>query len=173
MDSADSPTGTAIPESDVNWQWSRGTSRTGSFTDIPDATNRSYKVVDADRRTGYLRVTATYEDGEDEGKMLEATSLHPVAPLRTDLKSPSFPADFDTSDPGIQGPEAEVGDGTTDEADVGRAISATGESGERLTYSLVISTEHRSRTGTRRHVPDQPGYGPGDGGHWQDNKPGD
>ncbi len=132
---------TTIPDADVTWQWSRGSSRTGTFTDITEAENPSrnskiYEPIDRDR-TFYLRVTATYEDGEAKGKVLEATSLYPTLEHRADDKSPLFPEDFDGSQGGAQGPSAEVGDGTTDEARVGTAVRATGERGERLTYSLV------------------------------------
>lgn len=132
---------TTIPDTDVTWQWSRGASRTGTFTDITEAENptrnaSSYDPIDDDR-TFYLRVTATYEDGEGKGKTLTATSLYPTLEHRADDKSPLFPEDFDGSQGGAQGPSAEVADGTTDEARVGNAVRATGERGERLTYSLV------------------------------------
>ena len=132
---------TIIPDTDVTWQWSRGSSRTGTFTDITEAENpsrnsKTYEPIDNDR-TFYLRVTATYEDGEGNGKTLTATSLYPTLEHRSDDKSPLFPEDFDGSQGGAQGPSAEVGDGTTDEARVGTAVRATGERGERLTYSLV------------------------------------
>ena len=47
--------------SDVAWQWSRGGSLSGTFTDIADATDVTYTPVDADAGM-YLRATATYRD---------------------------------------------------------------------------------------------------------------
>ena len=47
--------------SDVAWQWSRGDSPSGTFTDIADATEATYTPVDADAGM-YLRATATYRD---------------------------------------------------------------------------------------------------------------
>ena len=134
----------AIPAADVTWQWARGNSRTGPFTDITKADNPTsdadmFEPEDADRGK-FLRVTGTYEDKEGENKTVMAISQYEVLAFRSDDKSPAFPEDFST-DEGIQaGPSAEVGDGTTNEAAVGARVIASGESGERLTYSLAPDT---------------------------------
>ncbi|MCE2462693.1 MAG: hypothetical protein J4F46_02065, partial [Dehalococcoidia bacterium] len=90
-----------IPAADVAWQWSRGTSRSGTFVDITEEENSSrddasYLVIDDDRNH-YLRVTAPYTDLEGEGKTLMATSLRPAIKLRDDQVAPAFPADCDLS----------------------------------------------------------------------------
>ncbi len=132
----------AIPAGDVTWQWSRGSSRTGTFTDIAESENPTrndirYDPIDTDRGN-YLRVTATYEDNEGEGKTLVATALYPTLPSRADVKSPNFPTDFDSSDQDAETPpKADVADGATENTRVGSPVRATGEGGERLTYSLT------------------------------------
>ena len=135
---------TAIPAEDVSWQWSRGTTRTGTFTPITESENPTrdaavYDVIDADRNY-FLRVTATYEDGHDEGKTLTATSLRAVQRLRADVVPPAFPADFDTSTPTVlDPPSVEIADGAEAGSNVGNPVVATRETaeGEILTYSLV------------------------------------
>ncbi len=132
---------TAIPAEDVAWQWSRGASKNGSFTDITEAENGtrnqiSYNVIDADRGM-YLRVTATYQDGHGKGKTLTADSLFPASPHRADTIAPSFPSDFDRVMDGEQGPSAEVADGAGEGTNVGSPVGGRAESGERLTYSIA------------------------------------
>ena len=137
-------TATAIPDADVTWQWSRGSSRTGTFTDISEGENPTrndiiYRPIDDDRGN-YLRVTATYTDGEGPAKPLVATSLSPTLKLAADVKSPTFPTDFDSTDQDASTPpKAKVADGAKAGTTVGAPVRATGESGERLTYSLVIA----------------------------------
>ena len=140
-DAASDPSFTEISADDVGWQWARGSSRTGTFTDITEAQNGtrdqiSYMTIDADRGR-YLRVTATYRDGEGKDKTLEATSLFPVAPLRADTVAPTFPTDFDSTDQNPSTPPtAKVADGVEEGTRVGTAVSGRSESGENLTYSL-------------------------------------
>ena len=42
----------------------------------------------------YLRVTATYEDGEGEEKTVVATSMYPVRAFPSGNSAPAFPTDF-------------------------------------------------------------------------------
>ena len=56
---------TTIPAADVKWQWSKSASRGGTYTDIPgDSAKEITYTPDATDANRYLRVTATYEDGE-------------------------------------------------------------------------------------------------------------
>ncbi len=128
----------------VTWQWYRGPSRSGPWTEIPgpNAKEKSYDVVDDDR-TNYLRVVATYEDAHGPNKTLEAVSQYPTIKLVADAKTPVFP-DFDpsTSPTPIDGPTEEAADGTTNEANIGSPVLASGdtiERGERPTYYLVAT----------------------------------
>ena len=134
---------TAIPAEDVEWQWSRGTSLSGTFTEITEAENSSrdqdtYLVVDADRNH-FLRVTATYEDKHGEGKTWVATAREPVKRLRDDQVAPEFPEDFNTATPTVlDDPMATIPDGATEGTIVGSAVTASRENaeGELLTYSI-------------------------------------
>ena len=49
------------------WQWAKGASSTGTFTDISGATSANYTPVDADDNE-YLRAKANYNDAQGSGK---------------------------------------------------------------------------------------------------------
>ena len=51
----------------LTWQWSKGASSTGQFTDISGATSANYTPVDADDNE-YLRAKANYNDAQGSGK---------------------------------------------------------------------------------------------------------
>ena len=127
---------TTIPADDVAWQWSRSSSRAGTFTDIEDAESATY-TPDAGDVNRYLRLTATYEDGQGEDKMLTATSAFPVLASRSRNTDPSFPNDFDamTTD-NQENPEEMLDDGSTAGDNVGDPITASDGESDRLTYSL-------------------------------------
>ena len=88
--------------SGVTWQWSRNTSATGNFTDIPKATSATYKPVegDANPSTMFLKAKASYTDGHDESKMAEGTSANAVA-VDTRNREPVFD-DQDDHTKGVQ-----------------------------------------------------------------------
>ena len=95
-DQAKGETSTTIPADDVKWQWSKSSSRTGTYADITGddaAETITYTPASQDRGM-YLRVTATYEDGEDEGKTVVATSAYPVRAFPSGNSAPAFPTDF-------------------------------------------------------------------------------
>jgi len=85
----------------------------------------------------YLRVTGTYEDGEGEGKVVEATSAYSVRAVGSNSE-PAFPLDFDPQTDGNQeNPTAEIDDGATAGAAAGDPITASDANNDRLTYSLT------------------------------------
>ena len=134
------PTSMIIPSADVEWQWSKSSSRTGTYADITgdDAagTTATYTPASQDRGM-YLRVTATYEDGEGEGKTVVATSMYPVRAFPSGNSVPSFPADFDPEPDVTQAtPMAEADDGATEGDNVGDPVEANDANNDRLTYSL-------------------------------------
>ena len=137
----DDATSSLIPAEDVTWQWSRSSSKSGRFTDIPgDAAKAvSYTPGSADRGM-YLRVTGTYEDGEGEGKTVEATSAYAVRAFPSGNSAPAFPEDFDDQMDGDQAPAAEIDDGATAGANAGDPITASDANSDRLTYSLTAAT---------------------------------
>ena len=131
-------TDTMIGEADVKWQWSRSSSRTGAYSEITgDVAKTVPYTPDSTDESMYLRVTATYEDGEGEGKTVMATSVYPVRPFRSGNSAPAFPEDFDTEMTGPQGPMAEADDGAMDGDEVGDRVTANDANSDRLTYSLV------------------------------------
>ena len=63
-----------VTENSVTWRWYRSTTMDRPFKDIDMATLMTYTPVEAD--VGYyLRVTASYTDGEGAGKMATTTSI--------------------------------------------------------------------------------------------------
>ena len=132
-------TSTTIPAADVEWQWSKSSSRTGTYADITGddvvAKTSIYTPASQDRGM-YLRVTATYEDGEGEGKTVVATSAYPVRAFPSGNSGPSFPDDFNAEEDGDQTPMAEADDGATEGDNVGDPVEANDANNDRLTYSL-------------------------------------
>ena len=138
--SKDDTTVTSIPAADVEWQWSKSTTRAGTFTDIDGATAATY-TPDSGDVSRYLRLTATYEDGEGEDKTLEATSAYPVLGSRSSNSDPAFQDDFDPNTDGDQEPAVTLDDGATAGDNVGAPITASDAQNDRLTYSLSGSAD--------------------------------
>ena len=137
-------TGTTIPFTDVDWQWSKSSSRNGTYTDIPGTAAQmdTYTPASADQGA-FLRVTGTYEDGEGEGKTVEATSQYPVRALPSGNSAPAFPADFDTSTLGVNDPPtADVDDGATEGETVTSEVVANDANNDELTYSLEMDSSN-------------------------------
>ena len=64
-------------ETSVSWQWARGASATGNFTNISGETNNIYEPVDADVGS-FLRITVAYTDasfGPDSLSAVTATAV--------------------------------------------------------------------------------------------------
>ena len=64
----------------VTWQWARADDMDGPFTNIGVPTLLSYTVAEGDVGK-YLRVKATYEDGEGTGKMATSEAVMVSADL--------------------------------------------------------------------------------------------
>ena len=141
-DQAKGETNTAIPVDDVEWQWSKSSSRTGTYADITgdDAAETSTYTPASQDRGMYLRVTATYEDGEGEGKTVVATSAYPVRAFPSGNSGPSFPDDFNAEEDGDQLPMAKADDGATEGDNVGDPVEANDANNDNLTYSLEPGT---------------------------------
>ncbi|MDE2778132.1 MAG: cadherin domain-containing protein [Chloroflexota bacterium] len=73
--------------SGVTWQWSSSDSKTGTFSDISDATEPSYTPT-ANDALKYLRATATYTDNRGSGK---TASFAPAIYVRERSDSNSAP----------------------------------------------------------------------------------
>ena len=135
------PTVNTIPTDDVKWQWSRSSSQSGTFADIPgDAAKMVSYTPDSTVRNMYLRVTGTYEDGEGEDKSVEATSAYRVQAFQGGNSDPAFPEDFDSSMDDDQPPMEEVDDGATEGDAAGDPVTASDANNDNLTYSLEADT---------------------------------
>ena len=132
-------TSAAVAEDDVEWQWSKSSSRTGTYADITGDDDvgeaRAYTPASQDRGM-YLRVTATYEDGEGEGKTVVATSMYPVRAFPSGNSAPAFPDDFNAEENENQPPMAKADDGATEGDNVGDPVEASDANNDNLTYSL-------------------------------------
>ena len=118
----------------TTWQWARGDSATGPFTNVSGAGGASYTPVDADVGK-YLRATATYTDPQGPGKSAIGVSANAVQALPATNSAPVFPVDADTRSV----PEnAAVG------ANVEQPVSATDPERKALTYSLETGTDANS-----------------------------
>ncbi|MCY3886915.1 MAG: cadherin domain-containing protein [Chloroflexi bacterium] len=136
----DDATSTAIPAEDVTWQWSKSSSKSGSYTDIAGDAAKAVSYTPGSGDSGmYLRVTGTYEDGQGKGKIVQATSAYPVREFSRS-SAPAFPEDFDAQMDGDNPPSAEIGDGATAGAAAGDPIVANDAESDRLTYSLTADT---------------------------------
>ncbi len=90
--------------SDISWQWARSSDRT-DWQDMAGASSFTYYTpvdLDADK---YLRVTASYADGEGSGKQAQAVLNNPVQGLPEPVATPTTTA-TDTPAPS----EADGGD---------------------------------------------------------------
>ena len=115
------------PVSSVSWQWARGDSADGSFTDISSETASTYTVV-ADDLGKFLRATATYTDAFGADKTAAATTAEVVANPHT---VPAFASDTATRTVAENTASGSVGD----------AVAATDDDGDGLTYSVVATSE--------------------------------
>ena len=110
----------------VSWQWARSANRS-DWEDIPGATNDAYTPTAEDDQGKYLRVTASYTDGEDSGKTAETVTARVAGPPPTNA-APVFP---DAEDG-----QREVEENTTGTPSIGEPVTATDHDGDTLTYSL-------------------------------------
>ena len=123
----------------ASWQWARGSSRSGRFTDIEGAKNESY-TPDEDDVGKYLRATATYTDGEGGGKTASRTSI--ASTLREESGAPKF---LDPDGTPITETTRSVKENAKAETNVGAPVAARdlGNDGrqQRLTYALINDSD--------------------------------
>ncbi len=110
--------------SNLTWQWSRGDTSTGSFTNINGATSNPYTPTAADV-SKYVRATVTYTDRRGGGKRAEAIA----GPVPSENRRPLFP----TTETG----QRAVPENTRAGANIGAPVAAEDQEGDRLTYSLT------------------------------------
>ena len=122
--------------SGTTWQWSKATSRNGSYRDIEDAIASSYEPGDPDIGS-YLRATASYTDGEGPGKSAMARSDNKAQGVRGLNNPPVFPdQDPDTENDQSDTAMREVPENTPAGMAIGNPVAATDTDGDILTYTL-------------------------------------
>ena len=111
----------------VSWQWARGDSATGSFTNVSSGADPgSYTPVSADVGK-YLRATATYDDDHGPGKSAHAVSDNPVQAAPATNSPPDFSAETASRS---------VAENTDAGEDIGTPVTASDAANDTLTYSL-------------------------------------
>ena len=119
---------------DERWQWSRGSSADGPWTDIDDAISASRPPV-ADDLGMYLQATVNYEDKFGAGKTASAVTENDVEGRTRANAAPSFDhLDTDSDTTGLQ-VERDVDEGVKG-ATVGKPIMAEDDDGDVLLYTL-------------------------------------
>ena len=109
----------------VTWQWARGDTAGGSFTNITSATSSSYTLVAADVGK-YLRARASYTDPEGSSKSANAVTSGAVGASNAE---PSF---SDSTASRTLPENSGAGENVT-----GGTITATDSDGDTLTYTLT------------------------------------
>ena len=130
VEDPDGPDDIAV-DGTTTWQWSRSTSRTGGWTDIPNATTAIYIVSDDanDNDVGhYLRVEARYTDRRGANKEAEKISEHRVRPRKVNANSvPEFAPTEHTR---------RILENADEGTAVGGPVTATDADGDVLNYTL-------------------------------------
>ena len=120
----------------ARWQWSKSTSKNGSYSDIDKATSATYTPKDGDIGS-YLRATVTYTDPEDEGKTAKMESDYTVQAVRGSNTAPKFADDQDPNMADDQEDAARsVAENTEAGSTVGDPVTADPKDGDVLTYTL-------------------------------------
>ncbi len=145
-------------ETNQEWQWARGESAEGPFTDIEDATDPS-RAPTADDSGMYLRASVTYTDSFGAGKTASVVSDRAVESTTVANAAPSFEGqdqtgsteDDDDGTTGIQDHiiiSRSVDEGTDVGTAIGDPIRATDSDGDVLIYTLDWSPDLRTGSGT-------------------------
>jgi len=148
---ASGPADPDAPIDEVMWQWSRGDTAEGPWTDIAGATSESRAPVAADEGM-YLRATVTYNDRHDDGKMVsgvtptsvEERTVANAAPKFTDETGPTVDDVDDAIETGLQNNIVvlrAVDEGKKSEK-VGKPILAKDGDNDTLRYTIVPANDN-------------------------------
>ncbi len=110
----------------VSWQWARSRSSTSGWANIAGATSDTFTPADTDVG-GYIRATASYNDGEDSGKTAVRVSPRVGQPPPVN-SAPAFPA--------TENGRREIPEDATGGTAVGDPVAATDFNDDPLTYTL-------------------------------------
>ena len=120
------------------WQWSRGASMDGPWTDIDGAATASRTPVAADSGS-YLRATVTYEDSFSAGKVVSGVTKNAVEGRTVSNAAPSFSGSDENDDlPEVQ-VIRKVDEGVS--GNLGDPIVATDAENDVLLYSIVADVD--------------------------------
>ena len=119
----DDPDGGVTSDS---WTWEKSSDQS-TWDPISTATSDSYTPVETDVNK-YLRVKASYTDGEKSGKSAEAVSTNPVEAAPVTNVAPAFPS----TETGTRS----VPEDTPAGQDIGEPVIATDDDTDELTYTL-------------------------------------
>ena len=115
-----------VPSS-VTWQWARGDTNSGPFTNVSSGPNPAvYTPVAADL-DHYLRATATYTDPHGSGKSAYVVSYNPVRAAPATNSTPVFTSETATRP---------VAENAAIGANVGTPVTAADAENDPLTYTL-------------------------------------
>ena len=114
----------SIATGTIVYQWMRGSSMSGAFSNISGATAYTYTLTDADVGR-YMKVMATYEDMLGSGKTATSDARGPVGASNSD---PTFNSGLLAS--------IDVPENTATGTDIGVPYTATDPDSDALTYSL-------------------------------------
>ena len=149
------------PDADVEderWQWARGETADGPWTDIDRATSASRSPV-ADDLDMYLRATVTYDDKFGAGKTASAVTESSVEDRTRANAAPSFEG-LDETGPTVDDNETDAGvqddiivnrdvDEGVKGANVGRPIAATDANNDVLLYTIDTPSKTNFTIGSR------------------------
>ena len=110
----------------ISWQWARSRSSTSGWANIAGATSDTFTPEDTDVG-GYIRATASYNDGEDSGKTAIKVSPRVGQPPPVN-SAPAFPA--------TENGRREIAEDATGGTAVGDPVAATDFNNDTLTYTL-------------------------------------
>ena len=145
-------------ETEQEWQWARGETAEGPFTDIDGATNPSRSPT-ADDAGMYLRASVTYTDMFGSGKTASVVSGRPVEDTTLANARPSFEGQDQTGATVDDDPDGEAGiqdhiiisrsvaENTAVGTAIGDPITATDGDGDVLIYTLDWSPDLRTGDG--------------------------
>ena len=123
--------GDGVVAATESWQWQRSRSRTGGWTNIPNADSSSY-TAGGDDRDHYLRATVEYTDGFDAGNRLQATSEFTATNDRLTNTPPVLPDSVE---------EISLPENTRPGRNVGSPVRATDAENDPLLYALSGSSD--------------------------------
>ena len=144
--------------SGVSWQWARGDSETGPFTNVSSGANpATYTPVAADLDK-FLRATASYTDRQGPGKSAVGVSANPVQAEPATNSGPVFSADAATRS---------VAESAAPGSNIGTPVTATDADADTLTYTLggvaaasfsIVNTSGQLQTKDSLDYEDTPSY---------------